>query len=98
MTEPSEIRDQHLRITILRLLAEEPDDALNESFLHDLLIPFRFGISRDKMLAELDWLSEQGLVKLEDLHGLTVATLTSKGARVAAGDESVRGVKKPTRL
>lgn len=98
MSGAAELRDAHLRITVLRLLAESPADALNDSMLYDLVSEFAFGVSRDKLRCELDWLGEQGLVAVEELRGLARATLTAKGADVAAGRVAHRGVKKPTRL
>jgi hypothetical protein len=86
---------QHLRITVLRLLNEQGDYALNESVLMDLVTPFGFAPSRDNLRAQLAWLSEQGLVELSGLEHCQVATLTSRGDDVANGRATVPGVKRP---
>lgn len=96
MTDPTAVRDEHLRITILRLLAQQPDYALNESVLSDLLRPFAFGIGRDKLRTELSWLGDQSLLTINDLHGLLVATITERGLDVSQGAVTAPGVKRPS--
>jgi DNA-binding GntR family transcriptional regulator len=86
---------EHLRITLLRLLNEQPDCTLNESLLTDLSGGYGFAASRDRVRTELSWLREQGLVVVEDMCGLMVATLTSRGEDVACARTTVPGVKRP---
>ncbi len=86
---------QHLRITLLRLLNEQPDFTLNESILTDLSEGYGFSPSRDRVRNEMAWLAEQGLVENDDMGGLIVATLTQRGADVAQGRVTVPGVKRP---
>jgi len=86
---------QHLRITLLRLLWEQPDFSLNDSILNDLSGDYGFSPSRDRVRTELAWLAEQGLITSDDLGGLVVATLTQRGADVARGRCIVPGVKRP---
>jgi hypothetical protein len=52
-------------------------------------------VSRDVVLVELSWLAEQGLVTLEDLGTMKVATITGRGQDAALGRADVPGVKKP---
>lgn len=85
----------HLRLTVLRLLAEQPEYALNEAVLRDLVIPFGFLPSRDQLRTQLTWLAEQGLITREDLSGLWVATITPRGEDVAMGRVEQPGVKRP---
>jgi repressor of nif and glnA expression len=87
--------NEHLRITVLRLLEEESDFSLNESIINDLSAAFGFSPSRDRLRTELSWLEEQGLVENEDMGGLIVATLTQRGKDVATGRVIVPGVKRP---
>ena len=86
---------QHLRITILRCLAEENDYKLNESLLASLLSDFGFTRSHAEIRTEIAWLAEQGLVAVEDVRGLQIAGLTERGGDVAASRAIVPGVKRP---
>lgn len=87
---------EHMRITLLRLLAEDPDYTLNESLLTDLTENYGFTPSRDRVRTELAWLKEQGLLKLDTGNGLVIAILTERGADVARGRVTVPGVKRPS--
>ena len=89
--------NEHLRITVLRLLEEQADRTLNESLLLDLTPAFGFTPSRDRLRTELAWLSEQGLVDISETNGLQLATLTVRGEDVALGRCIVPGVKRPDR-
>ena len=87
---------EHLRLTILRLLSEDPDYTLNDSILTDLTGEYGFTPSRDKVRTELAWLKEQGLVIIDNDPGITIATLTERGLDVAKGRVIVPGVKRPS--
>lgn len=86
---------EHLRITLLRLLEEQPGRVLNESILGDLSERYGFAPSRDRLRTELRWLEEQGLVSLAGGSCL-VATLTERGEDVARCRAEVPGVKRPS--
>lgn len=86
---------EHLRITLLRLLEEQPGRVLNESILGDLSERYGFAPSRDRLRTELRWLEEQGLVSLTG-EGCLVATLTERGEDVARCRVEVPGVKRPS--
>ena len=85
----------HLRLTLLRLLVGAPGYRANSSIMHSAASEFGLGASRDQIKSELAWLSEQGAVKVADVAGLTVATLTDRGLDVAEGRASMPGVQKP---
>lgn len=51
--------------------------------------------SADRIAGDLAWLGEQGLVELEQLQGVDVATLTERGLDVATGRATVPGVARP---
>lgn len=87
---------EHLRLTLLRLLAEDPDYTMNDSLLTDLTANYGFTPSRDKVRTELAWLSEQGLITADTDPGITIATLTERGADVAGGRVTVPGIKRPS--
>lgn len=83
------------RLVLLRTLQETGFDA-NESILSSGLEMYGHRISRDLVRNHLNWLEEQGLVRLERLaNGYMVATITARGADVAEGRVVVDGVKRP---
>ncbi|WP_338669760.1 ArsR family transcriptional regulator [Pseudodesulfovibrio methanolicus] len=87
---------EHLRLTILRLLAEQPDYTLNDSLIRDMVPDFGFRPSRDVIRSQLAWLDEQGLVGVTQNGGCRVAHLTERGEEVAKGYATVPGVKRPS--
>lgn len=87
----------HLRLTILRILAEAPSCKANSSILTDAADALGVPATRDQVRAEIAWLEEQRLVTSEQsLPGLVVATVTERGLDVAAGRATVPGVQRPT--
>lgn len=88
---------EHIRICVLRLLAEAIDYEANTSILADSVATFGLKCSRDFLAVQLTWLDEQGLVTLSTLTPtLSVARLTSRGHDVAKGHAHVPGVKRPS--
>ena len=84
------------RLVILRTLVEMNGYQANESILQTILDSYGHNISRDLVVNHLRFLEEQGLVSLEDIRGILVATLKSRGEDVAAGRATVPGVKRPS--
>ena len=87
---------EHLRLTILRALADVPTQGSNESVLThfvDLLHP---GTTRDQVRTEIQWLKEQGLLKVEVIADLMIARITKRGLDIAKGAGMVPGVAKPS--
>ena len=94
MSKDNFTKDQ--RLVILRSLVEAGYDA-NESILDDCLALYGHKISRDLVRTHLNWLEEQGLVKIERLgNGFMIATITQRGVDVANGEAVVDGVKRPS--
>jgi Fe2+ or Zn2+ uptake regulation protein len=87
----------HLRLTLLRLLSEQPGYKSNSSVLTQAADAVAgFTATRDQVKTELAWLAEQGLVtNTQVIDGLLVATLTERGGEVATGRAVVPGVQKP---
>lgn len=87
-----------MRLVMLRFLKEADGDyRLNSSILHKLLAATAgYTTARDKMLTELFWLKEQGLVTLEEAGNIYIATLTQRGLDVASGSARVPGVARPS--
>jgi len=92
----STVVTEHLRITILRLLVEQPDYTLNDSLLRDLVPQFGFRPSRDIIRTQLAWLEEQGLVTVDQSGSCHVVRLIERGEEVAKGYATVPGIKRPT--
>lgn len=83
------------RLVILRILSEMAGFEANDSVLQTILDHFGHNIGRDLVLSHLHFLAEQGLVSLESLDHITVATLSGRGEDVALGRALCAGVKKP---
>ena len=90
-----DLRTQDARLVILRSLNEDAGYELNESVLQSFLEALGHKLSRDRVLTELAWLEEQGLVRLREVVGVKIAGLTSRGSDVATGASTVPGVKRP---
>jgi hypothetical protein len=86
---------EHIRICLLRLLEEAPENEANNSILSDGVALYGLKVSRDIVNTELAWLDEQGLIKLDHVtQTISVARLTSRGLDVARGRAVVPGVRK----
>lgn len=86
---------EDMRLVVLRVLAEDADYSHNEYVLREALRVCGHSVSQDRLLVELAWLDEQGLVAIADTVGVTVAKLTARGLDVARGAAVVPGVKRP---
>lgn len=83
------------RLVILQLLQTTPEYTLNSRLLASALPSIGHNPSMDMLHTDLAWLAEQGLVTTRDIPGFHVATITQRGADVAAGRASVPGIKRP---
>lgn len=89
--------EQDRRLTILRMLAETPGYELNGSVVQMSLEKFAHRVSRDRVIADFGWLSEQGLVKAKPYTmSVWVAQLTQRGLDVVEGRVEHPGVKRPS--
>lgn len=91
-----ETLQQHLRLTILRLLADDQSYTMNDSIITDLTPEYGFTPSRDRVRTELSWLKQQGLVRYDDDAGIIIAELTERGLDAARGRVTVPGIKRPS--
>lgn len=92
----STILTEDIRLVILRFLAEDAGYDLNDSILRSALATLGHNVSKDRVLVELAWLTEQGLITTTVVFGTTVATLTGRGLDAAEGRATVPGVKRPS--
>ncbi len=83
------------RLGLLRFLSEMPEFTANASVLTDAMRHIGHRISRDKVLAELQWLAEQGLIRVRYQESILVTSLTDRGQDVATGNARCPGVKRP---
>ncbi|GAA5784689.1 VpaChn25_0724 family phage protein [Chitiniphilus shinanonensis] len=95
MSNFAEFLRQDMRLVILRLLAEMPSYRANSSVLTMGLEQLGHSPSRDQVRTELHWLAEQGLLAIDDVGPVLVATLAERGADVASGRVIVPGIKRP---
>ena len=83
------------RLVLLRLLSDLPGYRSNSSVLCMLMNDFGHVVARDYIKSQLAWLAEQHLVTVNDLQGLTLATLTERGHDVSRGMSEAPGVARP---
>ncbi len=94
----AEKKREHLRLAMLRLLAEMPDYTLNASLLQEGADAVGVPASRTEVEAEIAWLGEAALVTIRRYGetNLIIPTLTDRGLEVAKGRATVPGVKRPS--
>jgi len=83
------------RLVLLRILSEQNATRANSSVLTAALDHFGHAVSRDWIRTQLRWLEEQGLLRIEDIGPVLVATLTERGADIAQGRGLVDGISRP---
>lgn len=91
-----DVQTSDLRLVTLRLLTDSSGYRANESLLTALLGQWGHVVSRDRLRGELAWLAEQGLVSLDEIGGVMIATLTGRGHDAATGAATVPGVRRPS--
>ena len=82
------------RLEILRLLAEEPDETINQREMVTALASLSHGVHPDVVEDDYRRLAELGLVTLETAGRYLMARLTDHGANVAEGKAYAPGVKR----
>jgi len=95
MTEFAHFLDEDRRLVILKALAAADQFRLNQHLLQSFCASLGHSVSGDKVRTDLAWLTEQGLIKTEQVLDVTIATLTRRGADVADGRARAPGVKRP---
>ena len=96
MIDFADIINEDLRLVLLRLLSEAPQYQANSAVLHKGAQLLGFHASRDQVNTQLDWLAENGLVRVEAVGPVKVATLTGRGLDVAEGTIKASGVARPS--
>lgn len=84
------------RLSLLLVLAQTPGYSANAFLLRDAIDGiYGHSASIDLVRGDIAWLTEQQLVTSRSTGDVMLATLTARGADVAAGRANVPGVKKP---
>ena len=96
MTDFASYMMEHVRLTVLRVLAQAPGYMANDSVLSQAVQTMGLPCTRDQLRHQLAWLAEQGLIVLEKATAtLDVARITERGVDVAFGRATVPGVQRP---
>lgn len=85
----------HLRLAILRELADAPEYSLSSTMLREVIAARGQVATHDQVKTEIIWLSDQGLVDQQALANVIAATLTERGLDVACGRALTPGVRRP---
>ena len=94
-----EFHGEHVRLSVLRMLAGLSGYFANDSVLTQGVNGVGLSCTRDQMRGHLVWLEEQRLVSIQRVGStgsIIVATLTERGGDVAAGRSTVPGVQRPS--
>jgi hypothetical protein len=93
----AQIVTEDRRLVILRTLAESANYESNESMVAMCVREIGHGeASRDLIRTDFEWLREQGLLTVEELASVQIATLTQRGFETAKGIVTVPGVRRPS--
>lgn len=83
------------RLVIVRLLERSLGYSANESLLGPVLRDIGHAVSSEQIRADLKWLQEAGLVMVEEIAGIQIASLTQRGLETAQGIVITAGVRRP---
>ena len=83
------------RLVLLRALEASAQYRANDLLLQRYCLAVGHTVSADRLRQDLAWLKEQGLMEVEQVQGVSVATLTTRGLDVATGRAQVPGVQRP---
>ncbi len=91
---------EDLRLVILRTLDQYGGAAqtMTSSLLYKAIANLRHTATKEQMLAELPWLAEAGVIRLEQIEDtpMKAVTLLDLGARHVARETRVRGIAIPS--
>ncbi len=91
-----ETLQKHRRLAILRFLKDCDGYTANGSIIRDVVNAVGVTSSSDQITTELSWLKEQGLIALEDLGSLLLATATARGVEIAQGIATHPAIQRPS--
>lgn len=83
------------RLVLLQALAQDSDYRANDLILAVWLDETGMTLSTDKLRTELSWLEQQGMITLEQLGNMQIATLSGRGLDIAQGKATSAGIARP---
>lgn len=83
------------RLAMLRLLEDSAGYSAGAPMLQLALSGMGHAAALDTINADLAWLRDAGLVNLDQVGGIYIATLSGRGMDVAGGLTQVPGVARP---
>ncbi|EAU53540.1 hypothetical protein [Mariprofundus ferrooxydans] len=83
------------RLAILQALAEDTAHRMNDRELQRMLHLFGHDMSAGDVRKDLSWLAARGLLTVEQVVTLQIATLTELGLSTSKGHNHVDGVALP---
>lgn len=95
MTSFSHFITEDRRLCILRALAAETSNTLNESILQRAAQGYGHNVSRDVIKQDLRWLTEVGAISLREVSDYLVASLTERGLDHVEKRTVIDGIAKP---
>lgn len=95
MSDFAHHQSKHRRLTILRFLSDSPEYVSNASMLTDVCNGLGIPSTRDQVLGDIAWLTENAMVTREDHGSFVVVTATTRGIEIATGRAFHDGVKRP---
>lgn len=87
---------QHVRLIILRALADEPNYSHNDAMLADIAKAYAVDRGRDFIRAEIRWLEGVGAVTVTEVGSTLVVTATARGVDHAERRIVLDGVRRPS--
>jgi hypothetical protein len=91
----AEVIRQDRRLQILLLLQASSGYGASHFLLHTALNHYAHAVSMDTLLSDLNWLSEQAMIEVEDMNPAKIARLTQRGLDIAMGRAEEPGIKRP---
>lgn len=86
---------KHRRLAILRHLEQVSGYTANASILRDVLNGVGVGSTFDQVITELAWLSENGMVLMNDHGDFVIAEATMRGIEIARGEATHPEIQRP---
>lgn len=97
MSDFEEYLDKDRRLIVLRSLHEQVGCTLNEALIQKALEIFAHRVTRTKVKSILRFLEEAGAVRITEVGGILIATLTQDGAdHVERRRKPIDGISVPS--
>lgn len=91
-----QVTSEHRRLAILELLDRHIGYTSNDRVIADCLVRLGLGTIRDVLRADLEWLNESSLIRIEPVENVVVVTLLEGGQEVAQGRRAdLEGIARP---